>query len=143
MLVDDLRRLVDSSSSEQPITDEFEGESGRDAWYKDQREHLSGWLSEYNSPGAYGRKNPSTSGKHFYNHFRCVAGLIWLAEALSEDPQVLTGAVAKVRAASANPSSECGAFRQVVPWTRILELVDQQPDVVRPSARQRMRRSRA
>ncbi|MEZ5211256.1 hypothetical protein [Gordonia sp. (in: high G+C Gram-positive bacteria)] len=126
VLVDDLRRLIDSLQPEQPITDEFESrEDGRDTWYRDQREHLSGWLSEYNSPGAYGRKNPSTSGKHFYNHFRCVAGLIWLAEALGEDPQVLNGAVAKVRAAPANPSSECAAFRRVVPWTRILELIEQ------------------
>lgn len=133
--VDDLRRLISRLPAEQPVTDEYEARfTTHTAWYLDQREHLVGWLSEYNGPGAYGRKNPSTSGKHFYNHFRCVSGLIWLAEALGEDPAVVRQGVERADAGSSNPSSECAAFRRVVPWSRIAELVERHPVPEKPES---------
>lgn len=123
--VDDLRRIVQELDARQPITDEYEARTahlGRNA-NGNQKGHLDGWLSQYDGPGAYDRKNPSSSGRSFYNHFRCAPGLLWLAEALGEDPQVLQVAVAAIDAAGPNPSSECAAFRRVVPWARIVELV--------------------
>ncbi|MGP3707156.1 hypothetical protein, partial [Gordonia paraffinivorans] len=68
--------------------------------------------------------------KHFYNHLRCAAGLIWLAEALGEEVEVLNSGVEAVRNAGRNPSSQCAAFRRVVPWSRILDLVDRQPEYI-------------
>ena len=124
--VDVLRKIIRRLPEDQPVTDEFEFGAGT-AWYRSQREHLDGWLSQYNGPGAYNRKKPSTSSRQFYNHFRCAAGLLWLAEALGEDPAVLRSAVKSVRAAGKNPSSQCAAFRRAVPWSRIVELVEAQP----------------
>lgn len=59
-------------------------------WYRSQKEQLLGWLGEYDGPGAYARKNPGRDARFFYNDLRCVEGLIWRAEALGEDPQLLT-----------------------------------------------------
>lgn len=127
--VDALRNIVQSLDERQPITDEYEARTASRGRYANskQKAHLDGWLSEYDGPGAYSRKNPSTSGKTFYNHFRCAPGLLWLAEALGEDPMVLREAVAAIDAAGHNPSSECAAFRRAVPWSRIIALVEAQP----------------
>ncbi|MFT3714786.1 MAG: hypothetical protein QM774_02235 [Gordonia sp. (in: high G+C Gram-positive bacteria)] len=124
--VDDLRSLVKELPAAQPITDEYEARTAdlRRGFSGRQKEHLLGWLDEYNTSGAYGRKNPSTSGKAFYNHFRCEPGLLWLAEALGEDAGVLRAAVRRVEENGPNPSSECGAFRRDVPWARIVELIE-------------------
>ena len=87
-------------------------------------------MSTRNAPGAYNRAHPSTSSKHFYNHFRCAAGLVWLAEALGEDELVLRAGVEAIRSAGPNPSSQCAAFRRVVPWARIVELLGLQPSEI-------------
>lgn len=141
--VDDLRALVESLPAAQPVTDQFERDHPASTRYKDQREHLLGWLGEYNGPGAYGRKNPSTSGKHFYNHFRCAPGLLWLAEALGETEATLRCGVSRIEAAGRNPSSQCAAFRAEVPWSRIVDLVAERPaPVAGPSLGDRLRRLR-
>lgn len=122
----DLRKIVGSLDLRQPVTDEYErrtSAAGRNA-NGNQKAHLDGWLAGYNSPGAYNRKNPSSSGKAFYNHFRCAPGLMWLAEALGEDPEVLRAATARVDESFGNPSSEAAAFRAVVPWRRIISLIE-------------------
>ncbi|WFN94108.1 hypothetical protein [Gordonia sihwensis] len=121
-----LRKLVQKLDARQPLTDEYEARTaaaGRNS-NGNQKAHLDGWLGEYGSPGYYGRKSPSNSGKAFYNHFRCAPGLMWLAEGLGEDPVVLRQAIARVDGAFGNPSSEAAAFRAVVPWSRIVELVE-------------------
>ncbi|WP_232715209.1 hypothetical protein [Gordonia metallireducens] len=135
-----LRDIVLRLPTAQPITDAFEAGGNGRAWYTSQQEHLAGWLYGYNGPGAYNRANPSTSSKSFYNRFRCAAGLLWLAEALGEDEIQLRNGVNAIRNAGSNPSSQCGAFRKVVPWTRILELVGQQPEaILQRQSPQRMR----
>lgn len=126
----DLRDVILRLPTAQPITDDYESGATRSVWYSSQQEHLAGWLSEYNGPGAYNRANPSTSSKHFYNHFRCAAGLVWLAEALGEDDLVLSAGVEAIRSAGSNPSSQCAAFRRAVPWARIVELLGMQPEEI-------------
>ncbi|USI91691.1 hypothetical protein [Rhodococcus pyridinivorans] len=119
-----LREVISSLPASLPITDEYEaGNSGKKVWYRSQKEHLQGWLAGYNGPGAYNRKTHTGTARDFYQRFRCVAGLLWLAEALGEDSQMLRGAVADVYASGSNPSSQCAAFRRRVPWARIEELL--------------------
>lgn len=119
-----LREVICTLPASVPITDEYEGsEPERKVWYRSQKEHLQGWLAGYNGPGAYNRATYTGTARDFYQRFRCVAGLIWLAEALGEDPLVLRAAVTDVRAAGSNLSSQCAAFRRAVPWTRIEELL--------------------
>lgn len=118
-----LREVVRTLSASTPVTDEYEaGRTGK-ARHRSQQEHLLGWLAEYNGPGAYRRKTHTGTARDFYQRFRCVAGLLWLAEALGEDQQILRAAVADVLAAGSNPSSQCAAFRRKVPWTRVEELL--------------------
>ena len=79
----------------QPITDAYEdwetGGAPGVAWYSSQKEHLPCWLSEIDGPGAFNRQSRNWNAKNAYNHFQRPAGLLWLAEALGEGPDKLTG----------------------------------------------------
>ena len=37
-------------------------------WYRSQKEHWLGWLSQYHGPGAYGRRGGDLDAKYAYNH---------------------------------------------------------------------------
>jgi hypothetical protein len=72
-----------------PITTEFERAlakqgtwSSRDTSYTTQKEHWLGWLSEYNGPGYYGRKNSCRSAEFVYNHIVCPPMVLWLLAVL-------------------------------------------------------------
>lgn len=127
----ELRRIVGRLPASQPVTDAYEEsiaattQSSRNAkvWYTTQKQHLRGWLSEYNGPGAYGRRGHDGDARAFYQRFQCVAGLLWLAEALGEDEATLAAAVDDVVAAGPRAASQCGAFRRRVPWERIESLI--------------------
>lgn len=135
--VSDLLALIDKLPAEQFLTDIFENpdddEEVREVWYEHQKEHLQGWLSQYNSPGAYNRANPSTSSKKFYNNFKAVTGLLWLAEALGEDRDILANAILDAVDAGDSLASQCGAFRRRVPWIRIHQLVTSYPPSATPN----------
>lgn len=128
MKITDLLLVIDSLPAQQPLTDAYEkdcpaGSSQlRETWYAHQKEHLQGWLGEYGGPGAYGRACGSDDAKTFYNRFQCAPGLIWLAEALGEEPNVVREGIEAVRGAGPRLASQTGAFRAVVPWQRIEEL---------------------
>lgn len=94
--------------------------------FRNQKEHLVGWLLEYNTRGYYGRRSLDGDAKAAYQRLQSAPALLWLAEALGEDPGVLDQAVKAVKAAPARKSSQCGALRKVIPWGRIEELVQQQ-----------------
>ncbi len=48
-------------------------------WYRSQREHWIGWLSDYYGPGAYGRKSPPPKeARRVYNRIVCPQMLQWL-----------------------------------------------------------------
>jgi hypothetical protein len=94
-----LVRVISALPQRQPLTDAYERSvnryrlGGREVWYRSQKEHLQGWLDEYGGPGAYGRKNPGQDARFFYNHLRCAAGLMWLAEALGADADQVAAAI--------------------------------------------------
>lgn len=123
----ELRSVVLSLPARQSITDAFEAEHRQSDWSAgNQRQHLDGWLAGYNTPGAYNRTRLGGDARDFYQRFRCVGGLVWLAEALGVDGNLLESAIVDVIAAGANPSSQCGAFRKRVPWTMIEPLAVEQ-----------------
>lgn len=120
----ELLQVVKRLPESLPITDVYEASdraerARKDVSYWSQRQHIARWLAEYNSPGFYGRKTSGRDAKFFYNHFKCVAGLIWLAEAVGIPSATLRDGVIAVGAGSRNPASECGAFRKVVPWSSL------------------------
>lgn len=122
-----LRTLIAMLPAAQPVTNAFERRrpATGNVWYTSQKEHLLGWLGDYHTPGAYGRQTPGKDAKHFYTRFQCVQGLMWLAEALGEDEATLKRAIQEVDAAGRNSAAQCGAFRQVIPWSRIEALIKQ------------------
>ncbi|MBB1026072.1 MULTISPECIES: hypothetical protein [unclassified Dietzia] len=102
--------------------------------YRNQRDHMVGWMSEIDGPGAYGRKTRGRDARAAYNSLRCAPALIWMAEALGEKPAVVKTAVAASDAAGPNFSAQCAAIRKVVTWSRIEELVglqDREPSKFR------------
>lgn len=116
----ELRAVVLRLAPHQPITDVFEAEHRQaDGWAGNQQVHLERWLGQYNTPGAYTRSRLDGDARDFYQHFRNVGGLLWLAESLGIDRDLLKSALVDVLAAGPNWSSQCGAFRRRVPWTLI------------------------
>jgi hypothetical protein len=81
-------------------------------------------MSEAEGPGAYGRKSRNRDARATYNNLRCAPALIWIAEALGEDPGIVRAAVAAADAAGPDSGSQCGAIRKVVPWDRIEGLLE-------------------
>lgn len=121
----DLLAVIRSLSPAQAVTAAYEEEfAPRDVWYSSQKEHLLGFWGEYSKAGAYGRKNTDRDAKFAYNHLRCAPALLWLAEALGEERDVLEKAIAAIRTAGPNRSSQCAAFRKVLPWSRIESLIE-------------------
>lgn len=85
-------------------------------WYRTQKEHWLGWLSQYNTPGAYGRiPGRNRDAAYVYNHIVEAAMLEWLARAAGVSP----AAVRRGQRAMARHrmlQRKAGAFRQEVPW---------------------------
>jgi hypothetical protein len=52
---------------------------GKKVWYKSQREHWCGWLSQYHEAGAYGcTPDQSRTAEYAYNHIVCPPMVLWL-----------------------------------------------------------------
>lgn len=126
-----LRMVLGELPASCPIADAYEQRfragPGRRPWYRHQKEHLLGWLGEYEGPGAYNRTSRNLDAKHAYNHFQCPPGLIWMAEALGEDPIVVDRAMAAAVAEATGgkrPATQCRVIRELIPWARIAELID-------------------
>ncbi len=112
------------------ITESLCGGNYSGVWYSSQREHMVGWFSELAGPGAYNRKGRGHDARFGYTHSQCPEALIWIGEALGERPEVVKQAVDAMKQ---NPhhSAQCGAIRKLIPWARIVELLDKQPGVGR------------
>lgn len=121
--VSDLARYLSYLEPEPPITKAY------DKWgvkyYPSQKIHMYVWIR--NQPntgkGAYSRKEGNTSSAVMYNRFLNPGGLLWLAEVLGETEETLKAAVqAAKEAEKIDYRKRCIAFRQVIPWERIMEL---------------------
>jgi hypothetical protein len=124
MLISELAAIVNGLDRRQPLSDSFEcPPDGSSSRWDSQKDHLLGWMSGYDGPGAYRRKQPGQDARFLYNHLRCAPALLFLAEALGEEKGTLHAAMNAVLAAPKNPSSQCAAFRLIVPWSRIEDLI--------------------
>ncbi len=111
-----------------PVTAELDEWGSR---YPSQKTHMFRWLNWQTQvyKGDYGRSKPNHSTKTTYNRFQNPGGLLWMAEALGEDEAVVRQAIsaakeAEKKAAKGDGKSRCKAFREVIPWERIGELLD-------------------
>ena len=90
-------------------------------WYKTQRQHWLGWLSGYDTSGAYGRiANQNRDAKFAYNHIVNPYMLLYLIKAIPLRQELIDEA----EKASENKTTlmaKSGAIRKVVPWSEIYE----------------------
>jgi hypothetical protein len=96
--------------------------SNEGVWYTTQKEHWLGWLSEYDSPGAYGRKTVSGRSAEFvYNHINCPPMLLWLVEAVGVSRQNVLAVKRSALAARRSRGTHCAVIRKAIPWPMIEE----------------------
>lgn len=87
------------------------------AWYRSQKEHWIKWLSDYDTPGPYGRHpRVRTSAEVIYNRLMCPPMVFWLAEASGVSGPLLRDAHQAALSARPHCASQTSAIRQLVPW---------------------------
>lgn len=97
------------------------------AWYGSQKEHWIGWLSEYDTSGAYGRETKVLrDASYVYNCIQCAPMLFWLSEALGAPKVHLDSAFDAVVHAPRKGASQCAAFRKIFPWSEVEALLKAQ-----------------
>lgn len=91
-------------------------------WYRTQKEHWLGWLSEYHGPGAYGRARRTTprDAQFAYNHIVEVEMLLWLIDAAGV-PRPDTAAAHRAAAEASSLPAASAAVRRCVPWKKLHE----------------------
>jgi hypothetical protein len=124
-----LAKRIRKLRSHPPITAELEramkARGGtRKVWYRSQKEHWLGWLSEYGGPGYYGRKISSRSAQFVYNHVNCAPMVLWLGEASGVPKPQLKSAKRAALRANPSPAAEAAAVRKIIPWSAIQTLLE-------------------
>ena len=85
-------------------------------WYRTQKEHWLGWLSEYDGPGAYGRKTDQKRDARFaYNHIVQPKMLLWLISASGISSELLDAAEREAAQATLL-QQQSAIIRRYVPW---------------------------
>ena len=107
--IDDFLQAIRRLPPDEPVDDPKN-------WYRTQKEHWLGWLSEYRGPGAYGRKIDKTRDARFaYNHIVEPKMLLWLAEAGGVSPRLVNAARSESARATAK-QQQSAVVRRYVPW---------------------------
>jgi len=121
----ELRRAIRKLREDQPITQKLEQllaisrQQRQPPWYRSQKEHWLGWLSDYDGPGYYRRRNWHRSADFVYNHIGCAPMTLWLGEAVGVPYRVVQKASAAAQRSGANANSQCRAIRALIPWGAI------------------------
>jgi len=124
-----LSRRIRNCPAQPPVTTSFERAlmarrqwNAKGVWYKSQKEHWLGWLSEYDGPGFYNRQNAKRSAQFVYNHINCAPMVLWLGEASGISKTKVFKAKRAALSAGSALSSQCAAIRKVIPW-RMIEAI--------------------
>ena len=122
-----LARRIRDYPARPPVTTRFERVlmarkqwNTKGVWYKSQKVHWLGWLSEYDGPGFYNRQNGKRSAEFVYNHINCAPMVLWLGEVSGISKTKVSEAKRAALSARGTLSSQCAAIRKVIPW-RIIE----------------------
>jgi hypothetical protein len=88
-------------------------------WYRTQKEHWLGWLSEYHGPGAYGRTTTAGRDAAFaYNHIVEPKMLLYLAAASNINPSVVAEA-RRMSACEKTKMAQAASIRRLIPWSLV------------------------
>lgn len=117
-------RLLAKLDAHLPISDAMEQadpqKNGR--WWSSQREHMSRWFASQatTGSGAFTRQEPNVSAKTTYNRLQHPEGLVWIAEALGADTDLVQRVADE---ALTIPRRSRSAFvRSHLPWELIAQL---------------------
>ena len=89
-------------------------------WYKTQKEHWLGWLSEYDGVGAYGRDaSRKRDAKFAYNHIVNYQMLLWIIQAAGVKKTLVKLAKSACDQA-ATMQQKSAAIRKHVPWEELV-----------------------
>ena len=99
-----------------------------DVWgseYPSQKAHMVHWFSSQPTKGggAYSRSKPNESARKAYNRLLNTGGLLRIAEALGEAPEAVRAAQSAAEIVR-DFRREAKTFREIIPFDRILELID-------------------
>lgn len=125
MNVLDFGRSISMISIDTPISIEFDKNYGQKEkrWWACQREHLTIWCLYQPTPGIHGFKHqPNNSARVMYNKFGRPETLLWLAESLGEDEEILLETVNEIKNIK-NCRRACAELRRKISFDRILELI--------------------
>jgi len=85
-------------------------------WYRTQKEHWIGWLSEYTGPGAYHRKTDTArDARYAYNHIVEPKMLLWLIEAAGVEESLVLQAKHDFSKGT-SLMQQSAIIRRIVPW---------------------------
>lgn len=117
----DFARRISMIDKPTPIADSFDNEWGqvRDRWWTSQREHLTVWCLFQPINGVKGHKHrPNSSAEIMYNNFGRPETLLWLAEAVGIEAQLLCTVVDEITKYS-NAKTQCKILRERIPFEAI------------------------
>lgn len=95
-------------------------------WYRTQKEHWLGWLSEYHGPGAYGRIGRGKDARFAYNHIVEVDMLLWIIKAAGMKPERVKAAQHAAKNGK-TLMAKSGAVRKQVPWDDLAQALWRKP----------------
>ncbi len=119
-------RKICMLSIDTPLANKYDEEYGQRTgrWWSCQREHLTVWALGYPTKGIGNfTHKPSNSSKKMYNHFGRPETLLWLAEALGENVDLIQRIIEKI-SDNSHPKSRCDIVRKYISFDRILELLE-------------------
>lgn len=125
MHVSDFARILAHLEPHPPITEAYDDVAGQrqGVWYTSQRQHMVSWFRGQltRGSGRYTRAEPNPSARTTYNRLFSPGAIIWIAEALGEEPTVVRNA-ADAAQAEPNLKKRPGILRKHLPWNRIITL---------------------
>ena len=119
-------RKISRLSIDTPLENKYDEEYGQrsDRWWSCQREHLTVWALHYPTKGIGNfTHEPSNSSKKMYNKFGRPETLLWLAEALGENVDLIQRIIEKI-SDNSNSGSRTRIVREHISFDRILELLE-------------------
>ena len=121
----DFARKISFLTKNTPISMEFDSKYGQkdNRWWSCQREHLVVWCLHYPTGGfSIYKHTPSDSAKTMYYKLTRPEIILWLAEALGENTDLLLKIIDEIK--DKHFRTAIKIVRQYISFNRILELIE-------------------
>lgn len=129
MDVRDFDRLLARLPENLPISDAYHGYDGSypppGPWYTSRRQRMVSWFrgQATTGEGAYSRMIPNLSAKRAYNRLLNAGSLLWINEALGNDPDRIQQA-ADAASQEKEYRKRCRIVREYLPWSDVISLAN-------------------